>query len=154
MLLAEVPKRALTKSEHTRRLWALEEAAVREGKDVDWSDWTHHHSCNGVYLREFRLPAGHAVTGQVHRYACINIVAKGRVKVIQSDGERVLEAGDIYISGAGEKKALLNLGDEEVVFLTTHATEETDTDKLWEEFTVPPEQALGYQEQLLLEEDV
>lgn len=148
MLLAKVPKRT-TKLEHTQKLMAFEEAARAEGADVDCSTWHTHHHCDGTYVREFRLPADHAVTGQVHRYPCINIIAKGRVRVTQHDGTKDYEAGDLYISEAGEKKALYAY--EDTVFMTIHATEETDPDKIWEHFTVPHEQALEYQAKLQIE---
>jgi len=151
MLLAEVPKTQVkTKSEHTNQLLALEAAAIREGKTCSTEGWTEHYHCNGAYARKFTLPDRHWVTGQIHRFACINIVAKGRVLVKQSDGEYILEAGEVYISEPGEKKILLAL--EETVFINIHATEETDQEKLWEHFVVPPENALEHQVQLRLED--
>ena len=151
MILAQVPPQPLTPVEHTKQLMALEKAALAEGVGTtDCEDMTEHYHCNGAYARVFRLPADHWVTGEVHRFACINIVAKGKLKVKQSDGERILEAGEVYISQPGEKKALYAFEDS--VFVNIHATEETEEDKLREIFTVPAEHALEYVAQLRLED--
>lgn len=131
------PKPLTVKHAHFKSMLALEgvirQLAEQPGHEFD-RDEKHWH-CEGVYVREFNMPADSVVTGQVHRKACINILLKGKIKVVQSDGSRVIEAPAIYVSEPGEKKALYAL--EDTTFLTCHATEETDQDKLWAEFTVP-----------------
>ena len=151
MILAEIPKTPLErKIEHTHRLFAMEEKALEEGVTEDHEHLAEHYHCNGCYVRAFTLPEGYWATGEVHRFACINIVAKGHVKVVQSDGEYELRAGDIYISQPGEKKALYAF--EETVFCNVHATEETDQEILRGIFTVPKDELLEFQETLKLED--
>jgi hypothetical protein len=101
---------------------------------------TFHYHCEGVYVREWRMGAGETVTGAIHKYACINILLQGHIEVVQSDGRVTKVAGDIWISKPGEKKAIYAFADTRI--LTTHATEETDQDKLRAHFTVPPQEFL------------
>ena len=123
------------KINHINKLLALEEKFVEEGEPDNVEDFTNHYHCEGAYVREYVLPKGHFVTGKIHKKACINIVLQGKVKVVQSDGESIVEAPYIYISEPGEKKALYAL--EDTRFLNVHATEETDQELLEQEFTIP-----------------
>lgn len=143
----EEPKHpAQVKLDHVNKLLALEAALKRDVPEEDQlteEGTTTHWHCEGAYVREFFLPEGHVVTGEIHKYSCINILLQGKIKLVQSDGERIVEAPHIYIAQPYEKKALYALEDS--IFLNVHATEETDPQKLREHFTVPPEQ---YIEQL------
>lgn len=128
------------KEAHVNKLLEFEAAMKKECDLIDGEDYTKHHHCEGVYLREFFLPEGGACTGEIHRFDCINILLKGKVRVVQSDGEYELAAPMIYESKAGEKKALYAL--EDTIFCNIHATEETDQTKLREHFTVPSHEFL------------
>lgn len=132
---------AEVKKNHVNKLLALESAMHRELACYDGTlEHTFHHHCEGVYVREYRIPKGHVVTGKIHRYACINILLKGKIQVSQSDGVTIVEQGAIYISQPGEKKALYAIEDS--IMLTTHATHETDQEKLIAEFTVTSDEFL------------
>jgi hypothetical protein len=124
------------KLEHLQKLLALEEAIIREGGIVQGDEEalsnTFHWHCEGAYVRELHMPEGQVVTGAIHRYGCINILLKGRLKVVQSDGEAIVEAGSIYITEPREKKALFALEDS--IFLTVH------------HFTISPEELLLLEE--------
>jgi hypothetical protein len=103
-------------------------------KEIDES--TFHHHCEGVYAREYRLPAGHVVIGRVHKYACFNVMLEGSMTIAMSSCEpQHMEAPQFFVSQPGEQKALYAHTD--VKFITFHATEETDPDKLLEYFSVP-----------------
>jgi hypothetical protein len=135
-----------TKRNHLKMLLALEAKALEEDPDAfvagspEADERTDHYHCNGAYVRTYSMKKGEYCTGEVHRFACINILLQGRVQVIQSDGEYIMEAPLIYISEPGEKKALRAL--EDTIFCNVHATEETDQTKLREHFTVPPHEFL------------
>ena len=134
------PKPLDVRHEHIKSMLRLEAAIAQLPNQLTIEGTTKHHHCEGVYVREFSMPSGYVCTGMVHRFACINILIKGRIKVVQSDREEIISAPHIYISEPGEKKALYAL--EDCTFVTCHATDETDTDKLWEHFTVSQQQVL------------
>jgi hypothetical protein len=97
---------------------------------------TSHHFCNGVYAREYNLPATHVVVGRVHKNACFNIMLKGRMRIVCSETEaRDVEAPQFFVSKAGEQKALYAY--EDVTFITFHATDETDGAIMADILTVP-----------------
>lgn len=136
---------------------SLEHAMLNERDCVDPELLTKHHFCNGSYVREFFLPKGFTVTGKIHRYSCINILLVGRIRIAQSDGlGREMEAPHIYVSQAGEKKALFALEDS--VFLNVHALPaklkdctEADMDKLEDHFIVPSFEQLDHERRDALE---
>lgn len=93
---------------------------------------TKHHFCDGVYAREFFLPAGHMCTGRVHKRPCFNVLLTGHITLNMGALTSSVEmcAPQFFISEAGEKKALYAF--EDTIFITFHATPETDPDKLWD----------------------
>lgn len=138
-------------AEYRATIGALESAMVRTMSTVDVESLTKHHFCNGSYVREFFLPKGFLVTGKIHRFPCINILLVGRIRIAQSDGMgQEMAAPHIYVSQAGEKKALFAMEDS--VFLNVHAlppelencTEE-DMDKLEDHFIVPSFEQLDHE---------
>jgi hypothetical protein len=129
---------------HLNKLLNLEAAMLAEGGfkagSQEAEDRTKHYHCEGTYLRSYHMAKGETCTGEIHRFACINILLQGKVLVVQSDGQYEMEAPHIYISEPGEKKALHAL--EDTIFCNVHATEETDQDKLRAHFTVPSQEFL------------
>jgi hypothetical protein len=133
------------KANHVNKLLALEAAMFRDAAGFgpgspEAEARTFHYHCEGSYVREWRMGAGETVTGAIHKFACINILLQGDIRVVQSDGETEKHQGDIWISIPGEKKAIYAFTDTRM--LTVHATEETDQDKLRAHFTVPPQEFL------------
>lgn len=88
-----------------------------------------HHFAPGTYVREMRAPAGSVITGKRHRTRHLNIVAKGRLTVYNELGDlREISAPFVYMSDAGTRRAAIV--HEDLVWLTVHATDETDVAKL------------------------
>lgn len=90
-----------------------------------------HHFGHKTYAREMYLPAGCALVGKLHRHACVNIIAEGKVRV--SDGVNVLEleAPYVFVSPAGTKRAMYAITD--VTWVTCHPAETQDLEELEEE---------------------
>jgi hypothetical protein len=135
----------IRKEAHVDKLLQLEASMLQEPSGFkagseDADSRTEHYHCEGAYLRSYSMAKGETCTGEIHRFPCINILLKGKVLVVQSDGQYEMEAPHIYISEPGEKKALHAL--EDTIFCNVHATEETDQTKLREHFTVPPHEFL------------
>lgn len=87
-----------------------------------------HHFSPGVYSRELFVPAGSLVMGHEHREECMNILLEGRI-AIQIDGEyQEMKAPQMFKSRAGLRKLAYIF--EDMRFLTIHATDETDPERL------------------------
>lgn len=87
------------------------------------------------------MPAGHFVIGKEHQTRHLNILAKGRCTVWTVHGRHDLNADNgpvTFESMAGVKKVVLAHTD--IVWMTTHATSETDQDRLEGEIIKPAEQ--------------
>ncbi len=84
----------------------------------------NHFFIPGVYVRAGFLPADSVLTGKIHNYECINIVAKGQICVATKEGFDTLNAGDIFRTPAGTKKAGYVI--EDTVFITVHACDKTE----------------------------
>lgn len=87
-----------------------------------------HHFANKVYAREMYLPAGVALVGKLHRYACINILAEGKVRVVTEHGMMEYEAPYVFVSPAGTKRAMYAVTD--VTWVTCHPAETEDLEEL------------------------
>jgi len=108
----------------TERRSALErfEIACLEQEQVHVE--VKHHFTNGVYAREGCLPKGMALVGKIHKYAHLNVVSKGKIRVATEDGIKIIEAPATFVSPAGTKRAGYVL--EDTVWTTFHATTQTD----------------------------
>jgi hypothetical protein len=83
-----------------------------------------HWFCNGMYAREFTVPAGTLLTGKVHLHDSIAMMIKGRVRVVSADGiEHDIVAPATFIQHAGDKRIGLVL--EEMVWTTFHTCQAT-----------------------------
>ena len=93
-----------------------------------------HHFAEGVYVRAIYLPKGIALTSKIHRYDCVNIMARGHVRTVTTtQTEEVVEVykGFAIFSGTpGMKRAMVVL--EDTVWITVHPNldNERDIEKL------------------------
>src|SRR6185312_1526719 len=87
-----------------------------------------HIFAPGTYAREVTLPKGAVVIGKIHRFAHINIISAGKVRVVTEDGALEFSAPYSFVSDVGTKKLVYAI--EETVWTTVHATTETDLDKI------------------------
>ncbi len=102
------------------------ESALLEQPQVECE--TFHHFGPGVYAREANFPAGTFIMGQKHKFAMMNIMLKGKMSVLDGDGEvLVLTAPMIFTSPPGRKCAFVH---EDSTWMNVMASEETDIDKL------------------------
>lgn len=105
---------------------------------------TRHHFSPGVYVRELRIPAGVCLTGAVHKTEHLNICLRGKLKVVSATmPDKTVRGGDIFVSPPGTKRTAYV--EEDTVWLTVHATCETDVQKL--------EEMLVHNDRNLLERD-
>ena len=99
-----------------------------------------HYFAPGVYAREITIKAGTILTGKIHLTEHLNIISKGRILIVTEEGNREVEAPCTIISKPGTKRAGYAITD--TVWTTTHATEETDIEKLEKELVVEDYESL------------
>ncbi len=87
-----------------------------------------HHFAPGIYARELFIPAGVLLTGKIHKTEHLNILLKGRIEISNMGESREMVAPLIFVSPPGTKRA--GYAHEDSVWITIHATEETDVKKL------------------------
>lgn len=106
-----------------------------------------HYFSKGVYARELSIPAGVLLTGKIHKYQQINILSKGKIRVLTDSGIVEVEAPFTVVSPPGTKRIALAITD--CVWTTFLPTDETDQHKIEDQFTVDTEEK--YQEFLASE---
>ena len=85
-----------------------------------------HYFAPGMYLRELTIPAGMLIVGKTHKYQHFLIITRGSGRVISEFADREMEAGDIYVSPAWSKRAILAY--EDLTMVTVHVNEDDTTD--------------------------
>ncbi len=103
-----------------------------------------HHFAPQVYGREILLPKGITVVGKLHRHAHLNIVLKGHCLVVTEFEQKELQAGDVFVSQSGIKRAVYAL--EDTVWITVHpnASNTTDLQKIEDYVIAPSYEALAF----------
>ncbi len=81
-----------------------------------------------VCLKSLRMPAGITATGKMHRTEHLSILAEGTMMLLTHDGWVTLTAPAVVHSKAGVKRIANSVTD--CTFITVHATDETDIEKL------------------------
>lgn len=96
-----------------------------------------HHFSEGLYARELFIPAGTIVVGKIHKYENLNIMVAGEMDVLVGDKIQRVCAPFIVVSPPGTKRIAKAITD--VIWLTVHATEETDLNKIENKFIAQSE---------------
>lgn len=92
----------------------------------------------GVYARALKIPKGIMLTGKIHKFEQLNILAKGKMKVSDGGDYKIVEAPFWLVSPAGTKRIALAL--EDCVWITVHGTHEKDVELIEKEFVAKSEQ--------------
>lgn len=108
-----------------------------------------HYFSEGVYGREIFIPKGTILTGKIHKYSQLNILASGAMEVLVEDKVRLVQAPFTVVSPPGTKRIARAV--EDCVWITVHGTNETDLEKIEDHFIAKNEQEyLYFSEQLKL----
>ena len=92
---------------------------------------THRFAPN-IYIREVAMPAGAFVMGHYHKTKHLNIMLKGRISFLGSDGNWVeMSAPQTFVAEEGRKVAFVY---EDTVWQNVFSTTETNTEKLEETY--------------------
>lgn len=108
------------------------------------------HFSYGLYARELKIPKDCILVGKMHKYPQLNILAEGEIEVLVDGEIKCLKAPCVISSPAGTKRIARAL--EDTTWITIHATDETDIDKIEQHFIAQTEQEYldFYQQQLRL----
>ena len=93
-----------------------------------------HDFSPGLYIRRIFMPKGTFVIGRTHKTEHFNIVISGAANVMMDGEISFIQAPAMFKSGPGVRKVLYIL--EDMIWATTHATEETDLEKLEEDLVL------------------
>ena len=107
-----------------------------------------HYFSPGMYAREVTIPEGALVTGVTYKYPQINILSKGRMRVLIGDDIHEIEAPYTVVSDRGIKRIAFAV--TECVWTTFLQTFETDIDVIEKQFFAYSEQE--YQDHLKWQE--
>lgn len=97
-----------------------------------------HYFSKGVYGREIFIPKGTILTGKIHKYSQLNVLVSGDLSVLTEDGIKRVRPPFIIVSPAGTKR--IAYAHENTIWLTVHGTNETDVEKIEQEFIAQSEQ--------------
>jgi hypothetical protein len=90
-----------------------------------------HSFADGAYIREIFLPKEMFFVTKIHKKTHPYFILKGRVSVLTEEGVVHLEGPFQGITKSGTKRLIYT--HEDTVWITVHATKETDLAKLEEE---------------------
>lgn len=93
-----------------------------------------------VLARTVRIPKGHLVVGEVHKFDSINFLIKGELKIHYNGEIRHLKAPSMIVSKANTRKVVFAL--EEVVWTSIHTTTFTTIDEIEEELIVKEDRGI------------
>lgn len=108
-----------------------------------------HHFSPGIYARELHIPKDTILTGAIHKFANMNILSHGEISVLTEDGIKRVKAPFTIVSPPGTKR--IAYAHEDCIWTTFFPTEETDPEKIIEQFTTNDDQEyLAFRETLKL----
>lgn len=89
-----------------------------------------HYFVDGLYVREIYIPAGCALVGYIHMFACVTTVSKGAIAIADGESTRILAAPFTMACAPGTKKAGYALADTVWSDAYVNADNERDIEKL------------------------
>jgi hypothetical protein len=80
-----------------------------------------HFRIKGVYARALFIPAGTALTGKIHNFESIGILAQGTLRITNGESSFTVSAPYITVDKPGVKR--LGYAETDCVFITVHRTD-------------------------------
>jgi hypothetical protein len=105
-----------------------------------------HYQIDGVYARSMFIPAGTLLTGKIHNFESIAILAKGRIRITNGIDSYIISEGHIMVDKPGVKR--LGYAETDVIFITVHRTDNTEIEAIEKELVSATFEE--YEQQLLL----
>ena len=105
-----------------------------------------HYQIDGVYARSMFIPAGTILTGKIHNFESIAILAKGRIRITNGTESYIISEGHIMVDKPGVKR--LGYAETDVIFITVHRTDNIEIEAIEKELVSATFEE--YKQQLLL----
>lgn len=148
--MIEKANNKLQRAEYREKMQIFEEA-LSQDKNAKFGDDAcplKHTFADGMYIRQITMPANTFVSSKIHKTTHPYFVLKGNVDVVTEDGIVNIQAPYWGITKAGTKRTLHVL--EETIWITVHATEETDLKLIEAEVIAKDFKELEHKETLCL----
>ena len=81
----------------------------------------NHYRIPGVYARELKLKAGTILTGKIHNFESMGILSQGRMRILTSEGAKIVEAPYVTVDKPGIKR--LGVCETDCTFVSIHRTD-------------------------------
>ena len=81
----------------------------------------NHYRIQGVYARELKLKAGTILTGKIHNFESMGILSQGRMRILTSEGAKIVEAPYVTVDKPGIKR--LGVCETDCTFVSIHRTD-------------------------------
>ena len=82
---------------------------------------TQHYKIKGVYARTMFVPAGMLVTGKIHNFESIGILAQGTMRITNGETSVLVSAPYIAVDKPGIKR--LGYAETDCTFISVHRTD-------------------------------
>lgn len=105
-----------------------------------------HYQVDGVYVRSMFIPAGTILTGKIHNFENIAILAQGTIRISNGTESYVISAPHVMVDKPGVKR--IGYAETDVTFITVHKTVNTEIEAIEKELVSATFEE--YQQQLLL----
>jgi hypothetical protein len=135
----------MSKEDVRALIYKVEELAL---KGVSVAIPVVHHFSKKIYAREMTMPKGSLVVGKIHKFDNLHILSKGEATVFSIDGLVRVKAPYTFVATPGSKRVIY--AHDDVVWTTIHGTEETDLDKIEDEFIAKNYDELPNEGQLIM----
>lgn len=134
--LLKLTKKTLSSREMISKMLVVE-SIIGQMPGAKFGDDTcplKHTFSDGIYIREIFMPKGMIITSALHKTNYPYFVLEGDLSVITTEGLLRIKAPYWGVTKAGTKRILYI--HEDTHWITLHATDETDVEKIREEITV------------------
>jgi len=115
---------------HIKQVEDFEQVMKSETETIELK--FNEYFSKGVYARELLIPKGTVLTGHIHKYQNLNIMSQGELSISTENGVIRVKAPYTVVSPPGTKR--LAYAHEDTIWTTIHGTDETDVDKIEEQF--------------------
>lgn len=113
----------LAEQGNTPAILALEQAMLTsfDQEALKAQTDTQHYQIKGVYARTMFVPAGMLVTGKIHNFESIGILAQGTMRITNGETSALVSAPYIAVDKPGIKR--LGYAETDCTFISVHRTD-------------------------------
>ena len=113
----------LAEQGNTSAILALEQAMLAsfDQEALKAQTDTQHYQIKGVYARTMFIPAGMLVTGKIHNFESIGILAQGTMRITNGETSVLVSAPYISVDKPGIKR--LGYAETDCTFISVHRTD-------------------------------